>query len=1265
VNADGGAAGGADEVAARRAADAHSRQLALEEFRRPLVVEAGAGTGKTATLVGRILAWCLGPGWERAARAEPDATPERVAERVLRGVVAITFTEAAAAEMDARVEQGLARLARGETVVGFDGAAPAERVAALRGGLDQLVVQTIHATCRRLLAAWPLDAGVHPFFEVDADGTARAAVAREVVREQLGVRYERGDADALELGAEGIGPRELEEELLALLGSGVRSAELEGDPLAPERVAALVARLADAHRRLAEAADGRLAEVARGKAREAEAALEAARAALAEAPAGAEGLAALRERLVAAWSPVRRKLADWAKGRWSGAEQEALGARCAAVEEAARRLDPLLAHLERVDPPRLARLLPLLAELSREVEERLRERGRLTFDELLARAADLLARSGVAARVRRGIDQLLVDEFQDTDPRQCAILGALALEGPVAERPGLFLVGDPKQSIYGWRNADLAAYEGFVERVRAAGGEVGALCVNHRSVPAVLDEVERVIAPVMRRESGLQPAFEPLVPSREGASAAGFRAGRAAPVEIWVSAAVTGDAEGDAGRGAGRGAGREAGPTPVATRASDAARLEARAIARDVRALHDAHGVAWRDVGLLFRSRGDWDVYLGALREAGVPYAVERDRTYFRRREILDASALVRCVLDPDDTLALVAALRSVCAGVPDAAWIPLWARGFPERVAQLEAPDAAAQDALRAMLAEVAAELTEGGGGGPAASGLERVQGWERAAAAAVDAIAALRRSYGEDPADRFVERLRAALAFEGVEASRFLGAWRAANLEHFFGQLAEQLAAGAPTQHVLRALRRAVAEEEVPAEEPAALETADAVSVLTLHGAKGLDWGHVYLAQLHKGRGTGRPRGEAGRVDGRVEACPCATPTLGFDAVVASRDRVEEAERVRTLYVGMTRARERLVLCGLWPAFQEHRGGASHAALLEQRRSPDSAAPARLDALARAAAASPDASVDAAGARWVLPALRTTASGVEAAAQTAAAADASVRAGSRPTDAATGADPARAAGALARHVARAAGRMAQRFGIAATELAGDGTPPRPADADAPDAAAPGPDEPFPGPPGAPGAPGAGRAAGTAIHRALEQVDLTAEPRAEAARLRVAIADEVVRTLPAARHEEARREALACWDTFVAGPLFERLRALHGRIVARELPVLLEPGSDDPATGFVSGAIDLVYRDEGGRLVIADYKTDRPAGAADARARREHYARQGEVYRRALALALGGAAPRFELWWLAAGRVDLVSGDGSEAPRAPAQQGFAFGAPE
>src|SRR5206468_7907691 len=188
-----------------------------------------------------------------------------------------------------------------------------------------------------------------------------------------------------------------------------------------------------------------------------------------------EELVRLRTEVIAAWAgPARNALKKWAKDDFGKAEADAFAERAGAIARAAERLAALLAHLDAIDPAALAPLAATLAALAAVAEERLRRQGRVSFEDLLTRAASLIAEHPrVAADLRRGIDQLVVDEFQDTDARQCAIVASLALEGAPADRPGLFLVGDPKQSIYGWRNADLEAYERMLARVREAGGSIG------------------------------------------------------------------------------------------------------------------------------------------------------------------------------------------------------------------------------------------------------------------------------------------------------------------------------------------------------------------------------------------------------------------------------------------------------------------------------------------------------------------------------------------------------------------------------------------------------------------------------------------------------------------------------------------------------------------------------------------------------------------------------------------------------------------------
>ncbi|MGD2115454.1 MAG: UvrD-helicase domain-containing protein, partial [Acidobacteriota bacterium] len=883
--------GGGDppERRGQLARDAAARRTAQTELERPLLVEAGAGTGKTTTLTARILAWCLGPGWEaagervaaREAAARPLAAPappdeDAVAADVLSRVVAITFTEAAAAEMASRVGTALAALTGHQEpppwilpeALPADPPERSRRARALLGALDHLVVRTIHAFCRSLLAAHPLEAGLHPELRVDPDGLEVEAIVREVVEDRLREAYggigpdgpdgaaepAAGDPDLLALAGAGIGPAELAEALVsALVHENLRPEDLESSPFAPGRVRELREGLQEAVRRFEEAAGGRLDGLSRSK--KTGEALEALRvtASRADEPAdggdGFEAFCRLCSELAETWGGrLRDRLKDWSRGAFNKTEADALAGE-AGPEPVVRAAGALLARLDalrRLRPELLERsrraLAPMLAAARREM----RVRGLATFHDLLTEARDLLTRRpDVAGSVRRRIDQLLVDELQDTDRLQVEVITAIGLpdpagpDAPDAGRPGLFLVGDPKQSIYGWRNADLRAYAALRERVRAAGGETVTLAENFRSVPAILDEVGRAVEPVMIEESGVQPRFEPLVACERLAEEPGFARGRWAPVEYWVSWLP--EAEGDGAR-----------PGLAATRSGDATLLEAEAIARDLAHLHREEGVPWHHAALLLRSFSDLDDYLEALRREGVPFAVTGDRQYYRRREVIDAAALVRSVIDPGDHLALLTVLRSPAVGVPDAALIPLWREGFPRAMTDLVGPDPESLEALRDAVARAAERMPTASSGKGSVPGLDRVAGWDRALLAAVDALARLRESFARDPADRFVERLRSLVPLELMASARHLGSYRLANLDRFFRRLTEAMESSAgDVTAILRALRRGVSEalEEEEGRPAGAGETEDAVQVMTIHKAKGLDFGHVYLAQLHKG--------------------------------------------------------------------------------------------------------------------------------------------------------------------------------------------------------------------------------------------------------------------------------------------------------------------------------------------------------------------------------------------------------------------------------
>jgi ATP-dependent helicase/nuclease subunit A len=1199
------------------AQDAETRRQAQIEFHRPLVLEAGAGTGKTTALVARILSWCLGEGWaaKAAELAEDDELRQGleneedwIAARVLEGLVAITFTEAAAAEMAERTAQGLSQVAAGREIeiAGFDPSllsdptGPEERsirARALLGALDRLTVRTIHSYCWSLLVTHPMEAGLHPELEVDADAGQTEAIARDVVEAAVKGAYAEGLKHPLaRLATGGQGPQEVVESLTTLSTLGVPARELADDPLSPQHIEALIGELAAELQLVGDAGAG-LATAKRvvGAIQLVEAVHETNAAIDSTNGRTVDDLADICRFLDDRWEKkLIDRLKKWGENGFTASERKALGERAPAMSAAAAGLHPLLDHVRRMDPHLLddARLAlePLLAE----VERRLQARGLATFQSLLVEARDLLEKEPlVRARERRRIDQLLVDEFQDTDRNQCDIVRLLALEGPEKERPGLFVVGDPKQSIYGWRNADLEAYEDFLDRALEEGGQRLLLLQNFRSAPSILAEVDRVMPPVMIREPGLQPQFEPLVPSAQTRDKTGFTKRDSAPVEYWVSwRADTGD-------------GVKNGP---ATLNGIAAVIEAEAVAADIRRLHDEAGVPWSDFGILLRATSRLETYLGALRDAGVPFLVGRDKQYYRKREIIEAAALVRTVLNPTDHVALLTFLRSAVVGVPDAALIPLWTRQFPDLVTGLTGAPGDGLEPIRRVITEAAADLPEG------IPGLERIEGWEVSLEAAMTQLARLRRSFAEDPPDHFIERLRQLLLLEATEAARYLGPYRLANLERFFRSLESTLEeCGGDYQAIQRTLRRSV-QEAVEAEEALPKEAAEeAVQVVTIHSAKGLEFPHVYLVQLHAEPG-GNDR-KSVDVDERwlpgepLEYTLFGSPTPEFFRVLEQRRRVAAAERVRTLYVAMTRAKERLVLVGNWPETPKEvdpLAAKSYLDLLASR--PD--LPASLGEL-RDQSLGGSAYVDAHETRWRFPGYLPRE-------------EQSIEQEASPSWLPTPQEVQTSSSTLVQRRAEATLRMSRPLSHAASAEAAERLQVLLAEEQEEETGGNGDRE-------------AAMAVGTTIHRLFETWDFEAQAEEELARGREAIRRQLEARLGGGRLETALGRTNEILARLESGSLLERFVELGPSILGREVPVLLPPGSESEALGFVSGTIDLLYRDpETGQPVIVDFKTDLVETEEELAARAKAYAAQEEVYARAIQQALDlPTLPRAQLWFL------------------------------
>ena len=480
--------------------DERARQRIREDLERNLLVEAGAGSGKTWSLVDRMVALVRSGA----------CTVDRIA--------AVTFTRKAAAELRQRFQVKLEEVAG---ALALDDPGRAVFDDAIRD-VDRAFLGTIHAFCAKLLRERPLEAGLDPGFREVQESEAEAMQRRFWV-EFLERMATDGDPRLGELGRIGIAPDRLEDAFRALVENP--DVDFGFDPVEPpdpEEIRAVRARF--------EELLDRGEKLMRNR----------------EPPDGWDGFGR-RIRTLLYW---RRSL-DWSdRSRFfdalarvhlkkSGLVQKRW-ADTAVGKAPAKRLFTDFCEFAKAGGP-VDKLLrewwayryPLAIGVARDAAqayaEQRKDRGELNFQDLLVHSAALLRDDPRARRdLGRRYPRVLVDEFQDTDPLQAEILLLLASDAEtgndwreVVPRPGaLFVVGDPKQSIYRFRRADIALYEVVKKRFEVFG-DVLLLEANFRSLPAIGALVQGVFDHedrFGREDTDRQAAFAPLVTRRDQGS---------------------------------------------------------------------------------------------------------------------------------------------------------------------------------------------------------------------------------------------------------------------------------------------------------------------------------------------------------------------------------------------------------------------------------------------------------------------------------------------------------------------------------------------------------------------------------------------------------------------------------------------------------------------------------------------------------------------------------------------------------------------------
>ncbi len=848
--------------------DLLDRQRAIATFDRNLIVTAGAGTGKTTLLVDRLAHLLL---------RNPD--PLQITD-----IAALTFTNKAANEMKQRLRERLQRYLEIELQIEpsdeteektqreveallrlyqlSKGELDARLREALRN-LERADIGTIHSFAATLLRLYPLEAGVDPQFHED-DGKQFERIFDEQwdlwLDHELSLKSKHAEdwrRILKKLHLEQI--KELAKSLCSEAVELTRAAEANRLPPA---TAALRSWLQDHLTRAAALIE------AHPEDRVNEKLIRAAHAMIQEylETGRLSGTDLADKTQFISDHTIDKNIKGWSESD-AGEAQDLVR-----VAKGLCRIDPVLTEV----------VWQLLARYAERFRQTFVQEGFVSFDGLLIRARNLVRDHGrVREELKKKYRTILIDEFQDTDPIQYEILLYLAEQlghsakdwRAVKLAPAkVFVVGDPKQSIYAFRRADIGAYLEVVEKIiKAQGGIECRLTTNFRSDPAILDVVNGVFQSLIREQPGLQPPYIGIeaAPQRAGLGSGESNSRTLPTVSL-----------------------RKVIPPEQEISAEQGRRFEAESLAAwlkdevlDKVSILSAKGAPVRaqskDVAILFRKLTDIHDYLEPLRRHGIRYVVEGERHFYAAKEIMDAVNLLRAIDNPHDRLALVAVLRSPLGALTDQDIYDLHCRNLLDYRRALD------NEKVPPTLSELYRGLVQ-----------------------LHDDCRAL-------PVGEALSHIFAALPLKPLAACYYHGEQAVANLEKLRQQAALlALEDGTLTfKKAVRQLQRSVLEVHEEGESVLAEENVDAVRIMSIHKSKGLEFPIVVLAGCHTGTDGRQTRMAEALFDwssGLTGLCVGPYMDLaGLYITEKNRLRAEE-EQKRVFYVAMTRAREHLVLSG-----------------------------------------------------------------------------------------------------------------------------------------------------------------------------------------------------------------------------------------------------------------------------------------------------------------------------------------------------------------
>ena len=840
--------------------DADAGRRIVRDLDANLIVEAGAGTGKTYALVSRVVALV-----KSGVRME--------------NMVTITFTEMAAAELAERIRSRMNDVlddeyrAVSKDPLVLDGTEriiwsdeELQRIRNAIAELERASIQTIHSFAAQLIRQQPMAVGL-PYGWTQWDQLDAAQDFDERWRGWL--EWALGESDAPDTDPE------LQRVLRYLISAGIGLGHWRG----------LASALNGGYHRLSDADCWPRADLA---------------AVCDDTLEKLQGLAAectdqsdrLFQQLADAIVTVQA-VTDVADDPVAAARALAVGAKVdysrsvGSQSNWSRRPDEVRADFRAAgaafqEVVWTAVLYPLLQNLQRHFAagyaDVRKSDGTATFDDLLVWARDLLRKDDARRHFRGQYTHILIDEFQDTDPLQAEIGCYLAAtdDAPVGRQPWhtlplapgrLFIVGDAKQSIYRFRGADLDV----VQQVKN-GGQLHALTLseNRRSQEPILHWVNAVFGVVMGEDdTGRQAEYVPLQPNAEVQ-----QAGLAASVQVFGEHST--DNVDDIRR-------REAAQMArllIACTTDGGRRLNV--YDKDAGCVRPAR---LRDVCILIRSRTGLDILERGLEEVGIPYRIDGGSLLFDTQEVQDLLNCLRAIDDPADAVAVVAALRS-----------PAFACSDVDLLNWREA--SGTWNYLR---------LSKESGASPVADGMAKLSEYHQ------------RRH--DVPVSRLISEFIRERRLEELDLAepRPREMWRRRQflVEQARAMEADSLTPGGPTswnlhQFILWAEMQRDGRNQIN-ELPTPESDDDAVRIMTMHSAKGLEFPIVILRDLGYAP-TSRSRSPVLLVDsatGTVEvSVRSGIQTPGYQTLFDAEEEHGVAEEVRLAYVAATRARDHLLV-------------------------------------------------------------------------------------------------------------------------------------------------------------------------------------------------------------------------------------------------------------------------------------------------------------------------------------------------------------------